>query len=208
MNKEKSDRPKSTPQVLAMYNSGELRAPCVRLQCLKFDTAFYRKLVNANDQFFSNKPRPGPPPNGTKRRKLKDDQSRNSEIKDEDEDKTEEYASAEPSNAGRGPSESSNADPSEPRLLSESPLTTIGETPSRGISAVVQAARITSTTPAPGTTAGFSASTPAQFTRSTLRRQDSGPLVLRIPGGRSTQSPIAPLDVRIEEAQVEMELSQ
>ena len=127
MNKEKSDRFKSTPQVLAMYNSGELRAPCVRLQCLEFDTAFYHELVRANDQFFSNKPRPGPPTTGSKRRRLNGDLPQDdTKDEDEDKDKTVEYP----------PPESSNAGP--PRWVSESPLTAIGETPSRSVSTAVQ----------------------------------------------------------------------
>ncbi|KAI1793896.1 hypothetical protein LXA43DRAFT_971553 [Ganoderma leucocontextum] len=194
VNKEKSDRLKSTPQVLAMYNSGELCAPCVRLQCMKFDTAFYHELVRANDQFFVNKPRPGPPANGTKRRKVNENQPRE-DTKDEGDDQTEEYAPAEFYNAG----------PS--RWLSESPLTTIGETPSRSVSTAAQGIRASST-PAPGITPGSSASTPARSTRSALSRQESGSLVLRIPGGRSTQSPAAPLDVCAEEVEVEMELSE
>ncbi|PIL31620.1 hypothetical protein GSI_06322 [Ganoderma sinense ZZ0214-1] len=188
VNKEKSDRFKSTPQVLAMYNSGELRAPCVRLQCLEFDTAFYHELVRANDQFFSNKPRPGPPTNGSKRRKLNGDLPQDdTKDEDEDKDKTVEYPPAESS--GTGPS----------RWVSESPLTTIGETPSRSVSTAAQAVH-TSSTPVPETAAGSSTSTPARSTRSTLR--------LRIPGGRSTQSPTVPQDVHAEEAEVEMELSE
>ncbi|KAI0375346.1 hypothetical protein BV20DRAFT_933411 [Pilatotrama ljubarskyi] len=61
VNKEKNKDLKSAQQVLSMYNSGELRAPCVRLQCVKFDAAFYQELVRANDQFFEHKPRPMPP---------------------------------------------------------------------------------------------------------------------------------------------------
>ncbi|KAI8980669.1 hypothetical protein BD414DRAFT_492913 [Trametes punicea] len=64
LNKEKTREFRSVHQVLALYNSGELRAPCVRLQCVAFDTAFYQELVRANDQFFENKPRPVPPPVG------------------------------------------------------------------------------------------------------------------------------------------------
>lgn len=193
MNKEKSDKFKTRPQVLAMYNSGELRAPCVRLQCLKFDTTFYHELVRANDQFFNNKPRPGP---AAKRRKLNADQPTNdTKDEDEDKDKTEESPLTESPNSGSS------------RLISESPLTTIGETPSRSVSTTVQVVH-TSSTPAPETAAGSSTFTPARSTRSALRRQESGPLVLRIPGGRSTQSPAVPQDMRTEEAEVEMELSE
>ncbi|KAI0830656.1 hypothetical protein BC628DRAFT_1408103 [Trametes gibbosa] len=61
VNKEKSGLLKSGQQALDMYNSGELHAPCVRLRCEGFDTAFYQELVRANDQFFQHKPRPTPP---------------------------------------------------------------------------------------------------------------------------------------------------
>ncbi|KAI9058841.1 hypothetical protein FKP32DRAFT_1549455, partial [Trametes sanguinea] len=61
VNKEKSKRFTSQQTVLAMYNSGELRAPCVRLQCVGFDTAFYQELVRANDRHFAHRPRPMPP---------------------------------------------------------------------------------------------------------------------------------------------------
>ncbi|KAI9058845.1 hypothetical protein FKP32DRAFT_1231163 [Trametes sanguinea] len=52
VNKEKSMELKSRHHALAMYNTGKLRAPCVRLQCVGFDTAFYQQLVRANDQYF------------------------------------------------------------------------------------------------------------------------------------------------------------
>ena len=38
-----------------MYDEGKLRAPCVRLQCLEFDTAFYLELVRANKEYFATK---------------------------------------------------------------------------------------------------------------------------------------------------------
>ncbi|KAI0778526.1 hypothetical protein BD413DRAFT_110610 [Trametes elegans] len=65
----------SKEQVLTMYNSGEHRAPCVRLQCIAFDTAFYQELVCANDKFFEGKPPVLPPSAGSsarapKRRKV------------------------------------------------------------------------------------------------------------------------------------------
>ena len=41
-------------QVRAQYNSGVLRAPCVRLQCVDFDVALYRDIVAANARFFEN----------------------------------------------------------------------------------------------------------------------------------------------------------
>lgn len=56
MSKEKSAGLKSVQQVLRMYNEGVLRAPCVRLQCVEFDTAFYQELARANDQFFQHRP--------------------------------------------------------------------------------------------------------------------------------------------------------
>ncbi|KAI0800924.1 hypothetical protein C8Q74DRAFT_1185484, partial [Fomes fomentarius] len=62
---------KSAERVLEMYNSGELRAPLVRLHCKEFDTAFYQELVHANQLFWANKPRPAPP--RAKRRKVADD---------------------------------------------------------------------------------------------------------------------------------------
>ncbi len=56
VSKEKSSELKSAQQVLRMYNEGVLRAPCVRLQCVEFDTAFYQELARANDQYFQHKP--------------------------------------------------------------------------------------------------------------------------------------------------------
>ncbi|EIW64423.1 uncharacterized protein TRAVEDRAFT_158665 [Trametes versicolor FP-101664 SS1] len=56
VSKEKSAELKSVQQVLRMYNEGVLRAPCVRLQCVEFDTAFYQELARANDQFFQHRP--------------------------------------------------------------------------------------------------------------------------------------------------------
>ncbi|TBU46123.1 hypothetical protein BD309DRAFT_989088 [Dichomitus squalens] len=169
VNKEKSDRLQSAGQVLAMYNSGELRAPCVRLQCVGFDTAFYQELVRANDQFYSNKPRPGPPGNSAKRRKIGGDQP-----KDEDEDKTKRIAA--PGSSDAGPS----------RWLSESPLTTIGETPSRSVSVAFPQTDIM---------------LPARNTRAISQQQESS-------NRRATQSPAKSLYAQVKEAEVEMELSE
>ncbi|RDX50386.1 hypothetical protein OH76DRAFT_1348811 [Lentinus brumalis] len=63
---------KNADQVLTMYNEGQLRAPLVRLQCLKFDMDFYQELVDANGRYFTNKARPAPP-SVAKRRKASDD---------------------------------------------------------------------------------------------------------------------------------------
>ncbi|OBZ79088.1 hypothetical protein A0H81_00906 [Grifola frondosa] len=65
--KEKSKNHGTRPQVLAKYESGELRAPCVRLQCIEFRNAFYAELVEANKKFFGDDSSPAPP--SAKRRK-------------------------------------------------------------------------------------------------------------------------------------------
>lgn len=48
--KDKSDSLKTIQPVLADYESGTLRAPCVRLQCVAFDTKFHEELIRANTE--------------------------------------------------------------------------------------------------------------------------------------------------------------
>ena len=193
VNKEKSDQLKSAAQVLAMYNSGELRAPCVRLQCIGFDSTFYQELVRANDQFYTNKPRPGPPGAGAKRRKIGGEQP-----KDDTED---------PAERSMSPG-SSNAAPL--RWLSESTLTPLCETPSRSVSVAGSAPSEvlgTSATPA-ATTATI---VPVRTTRAASGRRESsrsGRLILRIPSHPNTRSPAKSPVAQVEEAEVEMELSE
>ncbi len=48
MQKDKSDRPTTIRQVFADHESGALRVPCLRLQCVAFNTAFHEELIQAN----------------------------------------------------------------------------------------------------------------------------------------------------------------
>ncbi|KAI0361242.1 hypothetical protein OH77DRAFT_1443459 [Trametes cingulata] len=75
--------------VLGMYDSGERRAPCVRLQCVKFDTAFYQELVRANDELHSKATQAtgvSPPENGpSKRRRIEATGGKEAEGQSEEE---------------------------------------------------------------------------------------------------------------------------
>ena len=66
-----------------MYNTGELRAPLVRLQCIQFDMDFYQELVDANGRYFTNKQRPAPP-SAAKRRRIANDPMVEDDDKEED----------------------------------------------------------------------------------------------------------------------------
>ncbi|OSD03623.1 hypothetical protein PYCCODRAFT_240508 [Trametes coccinea BRFM310] len=157
MNKEKSKEFKSSQHVLAMYNAGELRAPCVRLQCIGFDTAFYQELVRANDQYFEHKPRPLPPAGGAggaatrKRRRV-------SKAEEKAEDSEVEVSLASGMATTRLPASSMTIEPS-PAL------------PPPSASAA-------------GPSAQGPSLSPVRSTRSSTARA-SGSLTLRIPGGRA-----------------------
>ena len=46
------------PQVHALYTSGGLRMPCIRLVCIDFNAALYRDLCDANARHFGYPTRP------------------------------------------------------------------------------------------------------------------------------------------------------
>ena len=193
VNKEKSDQLKSAAQVLAMYNCGQLRAPCVRLQCIGFDSTFYQELVRANDQFYTNKPRPGPPGAGAKRRKIGGEQP-----KDDNEDTT--AKSISPGSSDAAPL----------RWLSESTLTPLCETPSRSVSVAVPAlGEVPEPSATPAATAVTAVSVRTTTATSGQRESSgSGRLTLRIPSRPFTRSPTKSPDAQVEEAEVEIELSE
>ncbi|KAH9847373.1 hypothetical protein C2E23DRAFT_871835 [Lenzites betulinus] len=174
VNKEKSGLLRSGKQVLGMYNSGELRAPCVRLRCVGFDTAFYQELVRANDQFFENKPRPMPPPAAggpgpSKRRRITTmvDAGKGDESEDE-------------------PRKSVSGSAPLPAL----PTPPATQTPSGSVAPLSDAAKVSAddrspSIPLASVVTTSSAALPARSTRSQSRRQTVS-LKLRIPGGKST----------------------
>ncbi|CDO76625.1 hypothetical protein BN946_scf184868.g39 [Trametes cinnabarina] len=185
VNKEKSNDFKSAQHVLAMYNAGELRAPCVRLQCVGFDTAFYQELVRANDRYFEHEPRPMPPANAaggsTKRRRV-------SKPKKVGEDFEEEVSlavavasikSATP-NGATGP---------EPTLTAGAPLASVSAASQTvvarpDVTVDVPTASHLSASAGPSTQA--SADPPRRSTRLLGRRQaiSSATFTLRIPSGK------------------------
>ncbi|KAI0721304.1 hypothetical protein C8T65DRAFT_705332 [Cerioporus squamosus] len=190
---------KSADQVLTMYNKGELRAPLVRLQCLKFDMDFYQELVDANGRYFTNKARPAPP-NVAKRRKAADDASKAEDDKEDDmpltmaEEKAEDDHPPMPPNdsatsAAAGPSEDAMA-PNSTEDVSMGDAIAAAPAPSSSEDASMDASVAT---PAPVSVASASIvlppSSPARQARYGTRQQSSVGLVrLRIPGGRSPRS--------------------
>lgn len=171
---KKEQKNKTAHQVLKMYNEGELRAPCVRLQCLEFNTDFYLELVHANQQFFKNKPRPAPPSrNFAKRRKVEDEAP-----KDEDAEGSVPSASSKTSASITSAEEHEvfsslvSAGDGEPcwTVLSEGTTVIAG-------SDSVPTMNIPASAP------------PVMQTRSATRSASSRMLLtLRVPGGRMTQS--------------------
>ncbi|RPD81982.1 hypothetical protein L226DRAFT_607194 [Lentinus tigrinus ALCF2SS1-7] len=178
-NKELWRTIKNTQQVLAMYNQGELRAPLVRLQCLKFDMDFYQELVDANGRYFTNKQRPAPP-NVAKRRKVADEAN-------EDDDKEEDIPMAlvddkvDEDNPSVPLGSPSAVVPSEEALASSSSGSVLMDT------------SVPAAPPTPVSMAGagivLPPSSPSRQARYDARQQTSGGLIkLRIPGGRSPHS--------------------
>ncbi|KAI0361243.1 hypothetical protein OH77DRAFT_1492336 [Trametes cingulata] len=187
MKKEKNKELKSAQQVLAMYNSGELRAPCVRLQCVKFDTAFYQELVRANDLFFEHKPRPMPPcssgGSSTKRRRVSE---KASEEKVKDDESEEEVSLA----LAVGLAHSNNVASS----------AAVPSSISLSDSATMAASSVTANAwPLPPPSAEVEVAPPItslptqtrSATGSLTQDCQSGPLKLRIPGGRALERPHA-----------------
>ncbi|KAI0639748.1 hypothetical protein C8Q77DRAFT_84355 [Trametes polyzona] len=184
MNKEKSSAIRSADQALAMYDSGELRAPCVRLQCVQFDTAFYQELVRANEQFFSSRPRPGGAgvPGPSKRRRV----TRAGASKDEDNEEVS-LACAVTTTSGQASASVASA----PALPGSSSAKG-HQAESSGSASVI---RVThgvlslSSSPVPGGSGHASAGAPSmRQTRTSTRSQAAqGSMTLRIPGGRSVE---------------------
>ncbi|KAI0331928.1 hypothetical protein GY45DRAFT_1299868 [Cubamyces sp. BRFM 1775] len=190
VNKEHSKELRSAEQVLGMYNAGTLRAPCVRLQCVAFDTEFYQKLVRANDQFFENKPRPPPPSSASaagpsyKRRR-----TTNTLVEEKAEGSEEEISLAVAAKA-KAPTSSPAMPAIEQSQASASTTITSGDVspagvPSATLPSSVNAGSAPATQPVPTT---------MRQTRLAARAQ-SGSITLRIPGGRSKDHPSITDDV-------------
>ncbi|KAJ8494620.1 hypothetical protein ONZ51_g2201 [Trametes cubensis] len=181
VNKEHSNELRSAEQVLGMYNAGTLRAPCVRLQCVGFDTEFYRKLVRANDLFFENKPRPPPPPPsaGAAGPSFKRRRTTNTVAEDKAEDSEEEVSLAAAAVAAK--TKASTSSPGIPANEQPQGSTSTGTTsenaPPVGSSS--------NTSVPPANAGGAPATQPVPSTMRQTRlaaRTQSGSLTLRIPG--------------------------
>lgn len=187
-----------------MYNSGELRAPLVRLRCKEFDTAFYQELVHANQLFWANKPRPAPP--RAKRRKVADDDDAE---KDEDDarmtlvedDKTEDDVAQSALMDGSSTASTSTCVSPSTELASAAEAASTSK--SQDASVVVASAPANSPHTAP-----VSPSLSNRQTRSSTRRKASAAtLKLRIPRRKLPHPPVDPMNAD-EEGEGEVESSE
>ncbi|KAH9898057.1 hypothetical protein C8Q73DRAFT_640932 [Cubamyces lactineus] len=180
VNKEHSKELRSAEQVLGMYKAGTLRAPCVRLQCVGFDTEFYRKLVRANDLFFENKPRPPPPHANAAGSSSKRRRTTSTVAEEKAEDSEEEVSLATAAVAAKAKASNTGS-----AAVTEQSRGRTGAGVASGSAGLVD---IPSNTPALSATAGGAPATqPVPTTMRQTRlaaRTLSGSLTLRIPGGK------------------------
>ncbi|KAI0673479.1 hypothetical protein C8Q78DRAFT_627832 [Trametes maxima] len=220
MSKEKNRELKSAQNVLRMYNSGELRAPCVRLQCVKFDTEFYHELVRANDQFFEHKPRPTPQTRsvGVKMSKRRKVIKSNAEV-DMDVESSEDEVSLAVALRVRNATSSQFATamsvapssaqspvpalpPPDATAIPVDPAPTAPLTPAASRSSVATAAVDCASSPFSAGSSVVSLTVGRRQTMSSTKSQSvpsdtqPGPMKIRIPGGRAAPAPSLSLDER------------
>ncbi|KAI9058843.1 hypothetical protein FKP32DRAFT_1581536 [Trametes sanguinea] len=171
--KEKTKELRSPQRVLAMYDAGELRAPCVRLQCIEFDTAFYQELVRANDQYFGRAIATSEP---AKRRRVS---QVDPEETDSDEDVIGTSAKAPAKRAGPNVAITAPPTPSVWPALNTGEITVQQYNVRDASMAIVPSINVNPSTQVP------SQPQPPERTTRLSTRMASGTLILRIPGGRA-----------------------